>query len=314
MKKTLFTLSIIFTLSAKAQILNPGFETWTTDTYVPTAMNPNSGNGTTGWWDYNIFNSSFVGSSPLSVFRCDTAHSGSYSARIETVIYTPTSWNIYKSWGVPYIGHNYYDTLGILYNGYVNETSSTSRPGFPFTQKINQFSFFYQYKPNGIDTAECRVSLVKAGTLIAGGVFKTNVTTGSTWQQATVTMFYVDTLTPDTMYVLFSSSSLDKKPKPGSMFLIDDISTSLPAGIEQLKNMDNQATIYPNPSNGNFVVETSVSSTQLLEMFDLTGRLVISKPITGKTLINGSDLMNGVYNIKITGGYGVTNKRIIISK
>lgn len=314
MKKTLLTLSIIFTLSTKAQILNPGFETWTTDAYVPTAMNPNSGNGTTGWWDYNIFNSSFVGSSPLSVFRCDTAHSGSYSARIETVIYTPTSWNIYKSWGVPYIGHNYYDTLGILYNGYVNETSSTSRPGFPFTQKINQFSFFYQYKPNGIDTAECRVSLVKAGALIAGGVFKTNVTTGSIWQQATITMFYVDTLTPDTMYVLFSSSSLDKKPKPGSMFLIDDISTSLPAGIEQLKNADNLVTIYPNPSNGNFVVETSVSSTQLLEMFDLTGRLVISKPITNKTVINSDDLTDGVYNIKITGGYGIINKRIIISK
>src|SRR6185437_14639984 len=225
MKKTLFTLCIIFTLCTKAQIINPGFETWTTDTYVPSAMNPNSGNGTTGWWDYNIFNSSFVGSSPISVFRCDTAHSGSYSARIKTVVYTSTSWNIYKAWGVPYIGHNYYDTLGILYNGNVNETASTSHPGFPFTQKINQFSFYYQYSPNGIDSAECRVSLVKSGTLIAGGVFKTNAATGSVWHQANITMFYVDTLTPDTMYVLFSSSSLDKKPQPGSVFLIDDIST-----------------------------------------------------------------------------------------
>ena len=292
MKKTLFTLCIIFTLCTKAQIINPGFETWTTDTYVPSAMNPNSGNGTTGWWDYNIFNSSFVGSSPISVFRCDTAHSGSYSARIKTVVYTSTSWNIYKTWGVPYIGHNYYDTLGILYNGNVNETASTSHPGFPFTQKINQFNFYYQYSPNGIDTAECRVSLVKSGTIVAGGVFKTNAATGSVWHQANITMFYVDTLTPDTMYVLFSSSSLDKKPKPGSVFLVDDISTSLPAGINQVKNINSQINIYPNPNNGTFVIEPNTTINQNMQVYDVSGKLVLHQVIDGKVIIDASSLSN----------------------
>src|ERR1700740_3059420 len=97
-------------------------------------------------------------------------------------------------------------------------------------------------------------------------------------------------------------------------FLVDDISPSLPAGIEQVKSINNQVTIYPNPSNGNFMVETTVTTPQLLELFDLTGRLVNSKPITSRTIINGSDLQNGVYNIKITDGNTVTNKKIIISK
>lgn len=316
MKKILFILSLALGFNVQAQIINPGFETWTTDAYVPQAMNPNSGNGTTGWWDYNIFNNSLVGSSPISVFRCDTAHSGSYSAHIETVVYTTASWNIYKAWGVPYIGHNYYDTLGILYNGNVNETAATSRPGFPFTQKISQFSFYYQYKPNGIDTAECRVSLVKSGTLIAGGVFKTNVATGPVWQQANLTMFYVDTLTPDTMYVLFSSSSLDKKPQPGSVFLIDDISTLLPAGIEQVKTSYNEVIIYPNPSKGNFVVETKNNAPNAkCTLYNINGE-AITNIITikegKKFLIDGSGLAEGVYNVNITSAEGTINKRIVI--
>jgi len=314
MKKTLLTLSIIFTLCTKAQIINPGFETWTADAAVPSAMNPNNGNGTTGWWDYNVFNNAAVGSSPVSVFRCDTAHSGTYSARIKTVVYTATSWNIYKAWGIPYIGHNYYDTLGILYNGNVNETASTSHPGFPFTQKINQFSFYYQYAPNGIDTAECRVSLVKSGTLIAGGVFKTNAATGSVWHQANITMFYVDTLTPDTMYVLFSSSSLDKKPKPGSVFLVDDISTSLPTGINQVKSISNQINVYPNPNNGTFVIEPNTFINQNIQVYDVSGKLVLHQIITGKTIIDASSLSNGVYNISITSSEGVLNRRLIIAR
>ena len=108
MKKTLLVLSALmlaFTMSvAKAQLINPGFETWSTDMLVPTAMNPNSGNGTYGWWDYNFFNYSMIGSSPISVTRCtDTVHTGSYSVRLQTKVYTPTSWNIYKSWGKRYI-------------------------------------------------------------------------------------------------------------------------------------------------------------------------------------------------------------------
>jgi hypothetical protein len=314
MKKFLCIASLLYLKQLNAQIINPGFETWTNDAAVSSAMNPNNGNGTTGWWDYNVFNSSFVGSSPLSVFRCDTAHSGSYSARIQTVVYTATSWNIYKAWGIPYIGHNYYDTLGILYNGTVNETAAASNPGFPFTQKINRFSFYYQYKPNGVDTAECRVSLVKSGTLIAGGIFKTNVSTGSTWQQANVTMFYLDTLTPDTMYILFSASSLDKKPKPGSVLLVDDISTSLVTGIAQIKAWQEQLSVYPNPSTGNFTVETIANTKQVLQLFDVTGILVFSQIINGKTTLDVSSFTPGIYTLSLTENERIINKRIVIVK
>jgi len=300
MKKISTLLAIVFYVNTQGQILNPGFETWSTDAYVPSAMNPNSGNGSTGWWDYNVFNSSFVGGSPISVYRCDTAHSGTYSARIETVVYTNASWNIYKAWGVPYIGHNYSDTLGILYNGTVNETAATSSPGFPFTQTISNFNFYYQYKPNGVDTAECRVSLVKSGTLVAGGIFKTGVATGSSWQQASVTMYYLNNLTPDTMYVLFSASSLDKKPKPGSVLWIDDVDVTIPTGINQVPANKDQVIVYPNPGEGIFTIQTTAFDNTSVEVYNLLGEKILSDKLqNNNTQIDLSGLAKGMYQLRL---------------
>lgn len=317
MKKSLLLLSLLTAFLSKAQIINPGLETWTTDTYVPSAMNPNSGNGSTGWWDYNVFNSSFVGGSPISVTRCDTAHGGSYSARIETVVYTTTSWNIYKAWGIPYIGHNYSDTLGILYNGTVNETAATSRPGFPFTQRIQQFNFFYLYRPNGVDTAECRVSLWKSGMLVGGGIYKTTANTGTAWQQGTVNMTYINSLTPDTMYVLYSASSLDRSPKPGSVLWVDDISTATPAGIEQL-SVNSEVSVYPNPGKDVFVVSTQRTLHHAQgALYDVNGRMVLSLPQLqdgSRFTVDAGSLPGGIYNLSLTSDEGLANKRLVVAQ
>jgi hypothetical protein len=320
MKKLLLlpALTLIFLAHiAQAQLINPGFETWTPDLAVPSAMNPNNGNATTGWCDYNSFNYSAVGGSPISVLRSDTAHSGTYSARIQTVIYTPTSWNIYKSWGVPYIGHNYSDTLGILFDGNVNELNSTYKPGIPFTQKIISFSFYYQYAPQAGDTAECRVALVKARSTVAGGVFKTNVATGSTWNLATVNMFYLDTLTPDTMYILFSSSSLDRKPKPGSVLRIDDVSVTLPTGISETQAL-NTVSVFPNPSNGKFTIQLSTfANMQLSEMdiYNVFGeRIYTSKTIPDKSEVDLSQAPDGIYFMQLRTSQGILIKKLIIRK
>jgi hypothetical protein len=73
-------------------------------------------------------------------------------------------------------------------------------------------------------------------------------------------------------------------------------------------------SIYPNPNNGNFTIETQAITPQLVEMFDLTGKLILSQTINSTANINVSDLTNGIYNIKISDNNNVTNKRIIVSK
>ena len=322
MKKKLLILSLfvllLVTKFANAQLINPGFETWTTDMLVPTAMNPNSGNATTGWQDFNYFNSSFAGSSPVSVTRCtDTVHSGSYSARIQTKVYTPTSWNIYKNWGTPFIGHIYSDTLGILFNGNSNEQTGVYSPGIPLTQKITQFKFYYQYKPFGNDTAQCRVSLMKARTLIAGGIFKTSVATGSAgWQQATITFTYVSNLTPDTLWVLYSASSLDKNPKAGSVLWIDDASVTLPTGINQLIAEDNSVKIFPNPSNGIFTIQQTnlINEDQIVEIYNVLGEKTFTffNNKNSKFDIDISQSPKGIYFVKLYNGEKFQIKKIVI--
>lgn len=322
MKKTLLILSALTLISitrlAQAQIINPGFETWTTDALVPSAMNPNSGNGTTGWWEYNYFNNSFVGSSPISVSRCtDTVHSGNYSVRLQTKVYTPTSWNIYNNWGTPFIGHSYNDTLGILFNGNVNTSNQTYKPGIPLTQKLTQFKFYYQYKPNGADKAECRVSSMSSGTMVAGGLFSTTVATGTSgWQLATINFTYVNTMTPDTLFVLFSSSSLDGNPKAGSILWIDDVSVTLTTGIEQLLDEESIVSIYPNPSNGIITINQVANNNKPLtiEVYNVLGEKIYADTgIKTKSFeLNIADKPNGVYIVKLIDGEKTISKRIIV--
>lgn len=300
MKRAIPVISVIAIVFAAhlstAQLINPGFETWTNDLLVPTAMNPNNGNDTYGWWDYNCFNSSLIGSSPISVIMCtDTVHSGNYSVRLETVEYTATSWNIYKYWGIPFIGHEYNDTLGILFNGKVNVTNQSYRPGIPFTQNLDQFKFYYQYRPNGNDTAECRVSLMSAGSYVAGGVFKTGESTaGMGWQQAVIDFSYVSGATPDTLFVLISSSSLDYDPQAGSVLWIDDASVVLSTGVEQMLGEEKSLSVYPNPTTGKIFV--NAVGIEKIEVLDVEGKLVYS----GKeTEIDLGCEPRGVYIIKV---------------
>ena len=314
-----FALTIFFsTQRANAQLINAGFETWSNDAIVPTAMNPNSGNATSGWWDFNYFNSSFLGSSPVSVTRCsDTVRTGTYSARLQTRVYTPTSWNYYNSWGIPFIGHAYNDTLGILFNGNVNVNNQTYAPGIPFTQKITQFKFYYQYKPTGNDTAVCRVLLVNQRNPIAGGVFKTNVATGNSgWQQATINLTYINSLTPDTLWVLMSSSSLDKNPKAGSILWVDDASVTLPTGINEVLNGEQDMEIFPNPSTGVFSIYSQILSNeeQYIEVYNILGAKVHSsaKSKLSAYSIDLSQQPKGLYFVKVYKGGKSTTRKIII--
>jgi sugar lactone lactonase YvrE len=82
-------------------------------------------------------------------------------------------------------------------------------------------------------------------------------------------------------------------------------------GIEQFGN-NNEINIYPNPSNGNFIIETTYTDKQTLQLVDVNGKLVLTQTINGKTNIDASNLTEGVYNLSLTNSSGVVNKRLVI--
>ena len=83
-------------------------------------------------------------------------------------------------------------------------------------------------------------------------------------------------------------------------------------GINQLLSSNEHITVYPNPNNGNFTIETSKKQTVLLH--DVNGRLALNQTITGKTSIDASNLAEGIYNVSLVSNEGVVNKRLVIIK
>ncbi|HEX7413912.1 MAG TPA: choice-of-anchor tandem repeat GloVer-containing protein [Bacteroidia bacterium] len=86
------------------------------------------------------------------------------------------------------------------------------------------------------------------------------------------------------------------------------------AGINQVTSNNVQVTIYPNPNNGSFVIETNIAEKQTVNVYDVNGKIVLSQNINGKTTIDASTLNEGVYNISIISNEGVVNKRVVIVK
>ncbi len=90
------------------------------------------------------------------------------------------------------------------------------------------------------------------------------------------------------------------------------ILTSGTTGIKQLAIDNSQINIYPNPNNGSFIIETKSIEKQNIQVYDITGKMVLSQPINGKTSIDGSTLSEGVYNLSIINNKGVVNKKLVI--
>ena len=84
------------------------------------------------------------------------------------------------------------------------------------------------------------------------------------------------------------------------------------AGVETFNIQNSTFQIYPNPNNGNFVIETTATTKQTLQVYDVNAKLILSQTINGKTNIDAGDLVDGIYNVSITRSDGVLNKRLVI--
>src|ERR1700757_3152160 len=91
-------------------------------------------------------------------------------------------------------------------------------------------------------------------------------------------------------------------------------SKPLVQGIKQAVANTQAPTIYPNPSNGYFVIQTIPAANQSMQLFNANGKLLLSQTINGNTVIDGSRLAEGVYYISITSNEGVVNKKLVIVK
>ena len=93
---------------------------------------------------------------------------------------------------------------------------------------------------------------------------------------------------------------------------VTNIYNGTATGINELEKNKSTMSLYPNPSNGNFILEAI--GKQTVQIFDLNGKMVLSQYIIGKTNINAENLSEGVYNFSLVGAEGVVNKKVVIIK
>jgi hypothetical protein len=304
MKKHLLIVALccLGAIASKAQmdtIYNSGFETWSSDALAPSAMDPNGGNGKTGWWDFNLFNNStFFGTgNPISVYRnADTVHSGKYSALVESVVFNGSTYTTLKSYGITFP-----DTMGLLITGNINASLSgaTVKLGEPFQRHITAYTFFYQYYPHLVDTASCSVVLSHFSggkrNIVGAGLLKMNG--ASSWTIGTVPIFW-DSATgiPDTILITYNACSSIRKsiPQPGSKLYLDDAAV---VGIGEINAPKVGVDIYPNPASTqvNFQVMSQSAITRA-DIYDITGQKVNSYGIRNNFLtISTQGYASGLY-------------------
>lgn len=90
---------------------------------------------------------------------------------------------------------------------------------------------------------------------------------------------------------------------------IKDITTGIDEQIES------NLAVYPNPSHGIFTIDLSSKKKHYVQLYDITGNVVLSQTIeNGKATIDADNLAAGIYNISIKGDSGIANKKLVIVK
>ncbi|HEX7413967.1 MAG TPA: T9SS type A sorting domain-containing protein, partial [Bacteroidia bacterium] len=102
------------------------------------------------------------------------------------------------------------------------------------------------------------------------------------------------------------------------------INITYPVGINQLRMMNDEVRIYPNPASTSLTLTLSKGegTKATIYIYDMLGKLVMqhtySPPSEGiprvGEAIDVSDLSAGVYNLSIISNEGVVNKKFIIAK
>jgi len=97
------------------------------------------------------------------------------------------------------------------------------------------------------------------------------------------------------------------------LYILDTLGNPI-TGLPDIENKkSNRAVVYPNPSKGNFTFEVVNSQIKSMDVYDVSGRLIIKENLTNPTeshQLNLSNYANGMYfySIVLTDGTSSSGK------
>jgi type IX secretion system substrate protein len=297
MKRHLFLIITVLFLNyvyAQNAIPNAGFENWTSQ---------GSYDNCTGWGtiDQSVATFCFCAGTAVKTAVAGEVHGGTLAMKLKTIsVFGQTA-------------------PGIAATGTINTTTQVVDGGVAYNLQPDSIVGWYRYTPSGTDTGSVEITLSKwnSGTntrdVVATAKFTQNASVAS-YVRFSQALTYSLTSAPDTMVIVLLSSS-PAAPQVNSTMWVDDLDLIFNNTTNIANNhlVNSLVSIYPNPSNGNFVVETNSTEKQTIQLFDINGKLVLNQTINGKTNIDVSNLAEGVYNLSlINSEWFVVNKRVVI--
>ena len=285
----LFTTGIL--MAQHDTIPNPGFESWT---YNPSPVY----NTPDDWTTLNPLTGA------LNVFTCykdsSIVHSGNYSIQLVT-----------KS----VAGHT---APGLVTTGTVNAGSGSISGGIPISSRPVALQGWFEYAPNGSDSAQMSISLTKwdavgdSEILVGYGDYYAGSAVNS-WSQFGTTITYLTNATPDTVLLLFFASG-SSNPQIGSKLWLDDLSYSYyPLGIA--KNQNTSINVYPNPASNQIMFNNQNIQAKTLNLYSADGQLVKSVSLNeGINIIDVKNIATGYYLIGANTANGFYHSSLVIEK
>lgn len=117
---------------------------------------------------------------------------------------------------------------------------------------------------------------------------------------------------PGDYYVYYNTKDLsgNKAAQEKRLVQVREIDTVW-SGVKEFAGADG-FIIYPNPSEGKFVVEAKKSTIEMLEIVDITGRVILHKTVSSvKTNVDITAQAKGIYFVKATDKNGYVSIRKI---
>lgn len=243
-------------LQAQPQLPNSGFESWQTTIQGNVTYEEPSGD----YW--TTLNALAKLGSPVTVSKSSDAHSGSWSARLES-----------KAWGSLLIP-------GLLVTGKFITEAPFVLQGQPFTAKPLRFKGYCKYFPVNNDSAaiyamlSCfnplenkRDTLAEARLALHGTITE--------WTLFSVDFLYFDNQSePDSLDVVFSSSAAGEsfQGQVGSTLFLDDVSLDYTSGLVEPLFPEYTLTVFPVPANDFLWVYSDYPAKASLLITDMNGK------------------------------------------
>jgi hypothetical protein len=130
---------------------------------------------------------------------------------------------------------------------------------------------------------------------------------------STATSFTVNLPTLMTNADFNGDSKIDLATTNPNTNIVNVLLNCTPLGIGDV-NPGNIAILYPNPTTGRITIGGAVAEKQMVEIFDASGKLMLTHSITGEANIDVSALSEGIYTVRISTKTGITNKKLVIKR